>query len=120
MMPTRRRRGQGRLHAPGCGAPLPAIVDLTPTQVLFGLSVVPALISTVIFAGPAPIGMTQPGIGAVPVSLVEAGEALGATRPQLCSHAAALARALPRLALIPAPGPFVRALPTPGIAVAPA
>jgi choline ABC transporter permease protein len=62
---------------------LPTFVYLTPTLVLFGLGVVPGLISTVIFALPAPIRLTQLGISSVPASLVEAGEAFGATRLQL-------------------------------------
>jgi glycine betaine/proline transport system substrate-binding protein len=62
---------------------LPTFVYLIPTLVLFGLGVVPALISTVIFALPAPIRLTQLGIAGVPRSLVEAGEAFGATRWQM-------------------------------------
>ncbi len=62
---------------------LPTFVYLIPTLVLFGLGVVPGLISTVIFALPAPIRLTQLGISSVPVALREAGEAFGATRWQL-------------------------------------
>jgi glycine betaine/proline transport system substrate-binding protein len=62
---------------------LPTFVYLIPTLVLFGLGVVPGLISTVIFALPAPIRLTQLGISSVPTSLVEAGEAFGATPMQL-------------------------------------
>jgi glycine betaine/proline transport system substrate-binding protein len=62
---------------------LPTFVYLIPTLVLFGLGVVPALISTVIFALPAPIRLTQLGIASVPTALREAGEAFGATRLQL-------------------------------------
>jgi glycine betaine/proline transport system substrate-binding protein len=62
---------------------LPTFVYLIPTLVLFGLGVVPGLISTVIFALPAPIRLTQLGISSVPVALREAGEAFGATRMQL-------------------------------------
>jgi glycine betaine/proline transport system substrate-binding protein len=62
---------------------LPTFVYLIPTLVLFGLGVVPALISTVIFALPAPIRLTQLGISLVPRALIEAGEAFGATRWQL-------------------------------------
>ncbi len=61
---------------------LPTFVYLTPTLVLFGLGVVPGLISTVIFALPAPIRLTHLGITSVPTALVEAGEAFGATRLQ--------------------------------------
>jgi len=62
---------------------LPTFVYLIPTLVLFGLGVVPALISTVIFALPAAIRLTQLGIASVPRALLEAGEAFGATRWQL-------------------------------------
>jgi ABC-type proline/glycine betaine transport system permease subunit len=47
------------------------------TLVLFGLGPVPGLISTVIFALPAPIRLTQAGIAAVPVGMgFEAGFAM--------------------------------------------
>jgi glycine betaine/proline transport system substrate-binding protein len=62
---------------------LPTFVYLIPTLVLFGLGVVPGLISTVIFALPAPIRLTHLGISNVPVALREAGEAFGATPWQL-------------------------------------
>jgi len=62
---------------------LPTFVYLIPTLVLFGLGVVPALISTVIFALPAPIRLTQLGVAGVPRPLLEAGEAFGATRWQM-------------------------------------
>jgi choline ABC transporter permease protein len=62
---------------------LPTFVYLIPTLVLFGLGVVPGLISTVIFALPAPIRLTQLGISSVPKALLEAGEAFGATPGQL-------------------------------------
>jgi len=62
---------------------LPSFVYLIPTLVLFGLGVVPGLISTVIFALPAPIRLTQLGVSSVPKPLLEAGEAFGATRLQM-------------------------------------
>ena len=62
---------------------LPTFVYLIPTLVLFGLGVVPGLISTVIFALPAPIRLTHLGISSVPKPLIEAGEAFGATPTQL-------------------------------------
>ena len=62
---------------------LPTFVYLIPTLVLFGLGVVPGLISTVIFALPAPIRLTHLGISSVPKSLIEAGESFGATRLQM-------------------------------------
>lgn len=62
---------------------IPTFVYLIPTLILFGLGVVPGLISTVIFALPAPIRLTYLGVAAVPRPLLEAGEAFGATRSQL-------------------------------------
>ncbi len=61
---------------------IPTFVYLIPTLILFGLGVVPGLISTVIFAIPAPIRLTHLGISSVPTPLLEAGEAFGATRWQ--------------------------------------
>jgi glycine betaine/proline transport system substrate-binding protein len=61
---------------------LPTFVYLIPTLVLFGLGVVPGLISTVIFALPAPIRLTHLGISSVPKTLLEAGDAFGATPMQ--------------------------------------
>jgi glycine betaine/proline transport system substrate-binding protein len=62
---------------------LPTFVYLIPTLVLFGLGVVPGLISTVIFALPAPIRLTHLGISSVPQALLEAGKSFGATRAQM-------------------------------------
>jgi glycine betaine/proline transport system permease protein len=62
---------------------IPTFVYLIPTLILFGLGVVPGLISTVIFAIPAPIRLTHLGITAVPKHLIEAGESFGATKRQL-------------------------------------
>jgi len=62
---------------------LPTFVYLIPTLVLFGLGVVPGLISTVIFALPAPVRLTHLGVTSTPKPLLEAGEAFGATRSQL-------------------------------------
>jgi ABC-type proline/glycine betaine transport system permease subunit len=62
---------------------LPTFVYLIPTLVLFGLGVVPGLISTIIFALPAPVRLTHLGVSSVPKPLLEAGEAFGATRTQL-------------------------------------
>jgi glycine betaine/proline transport system substrate-binding protein len=58
---------------------LPTFVYLIPTLVLFGLGVVPGLISTVIFALPAPIRLTHLGVSSTPKALLEAAEAFGAT-----------------------------------------
>ena len=62
---------------------IPTFVYLIPTLVLFGLGMVPGLISTVIFAIAAPIRLTHLGVSSVPRPLLEAGEAFGATRRQL-------------------------------------
>ena len=62
---------------------IPTFVYLIPTLILFGLGVVPGLISTVIFAVPAAIRLTHLGVSSVPKALIEAGEAFGATRRQL-------------------------------------
>ncbi|MFO1435868.1 MAG: choline ABC transporter permease subunit [Gammaproteobacteria bacterium] len=62
---------------------IPTFVYLIPTLILFGLGVVPGLISTVIFAIPAPIRLTHLGISTVPKALIEAGESFGATKSQL-------------------------------------
>lgn len=58
---------------------IPTFVYLIPTLVLFGLGVVPGLISTIIFAIAAPIRLTYLGISRVPEDLIEAGKAFGAT-----------------------------------------
>ncbi len=58
---------------------IPTFVYLIPALILFGLGVVPGLISTVVFALPASIRLTQIGISSTPVDLLEAGEAFGAT-----------------------------------------
>jgi glycine betaine/proline transport system permease protein len=62
---------------------IPTFVYLIPTLVLFGLGTVPGLISTVIFALPAPIRLTHLGISSVPIQLYEAGKAFGANKRQL-------------------------------------
>jgi len=58
---------------------IPTFVYLIPTLILFGLGVVPGLISTVVFAIAAPVRLTSLGIAEVPNHLVEAGEAFGCT-----------------------------------------
>ena len=62
---------------------IPPFVYLIPTLILFGLGVVPGLISTVIFALPAPVRLTYLGISSVPKALLEAGQAFGASKKQL-------------------------------------
>ncbi|WEK50135.1 MAG: choline ABC transporter permease subunit [Candidatus Kaistia colombiensis] len=75
---------------------IPTFVYLIPTLVLFGLGTVPGLISTVIFAIPAPIRLTHLGISSVPAQLREAGQAFGATRRQLL-YKVELPHALPTI-----------------------
>jgi glycine betaine/proline transport system permease protein len=62
---------------------IPTFVYLIPTLILFGLGPVPGLISTIVFAIPAPIRLTYLGVSSVPKPLIEAGDAFGATRWQL-------------------------------------
>jgi len=62
---------------------IPTFVYLIPTLVLFGLGMVPGLISTIVFAIPAPIRLTYLGVSSVPQQLIDAGEAFGAKPHQL-------------------------------------
>ncbi|MBL4818909.1 MAG: ABC transporter permease subunit [Deltaproteobacteria bacterium] len=61
---------------------LPTFVYLIPTLMLFGLGIVPGLISTVIFAIAAPIRLTHLGLTQVPRELLEVGDAFGASKWQ--------------------------------------
>ncbi|MCO5134897.1 MAG: choline ABC transporter permease subunit [Phyllobacteriaceae bacterium] len=115
---------------------IPTFVYLIPALILFGLGMVPGLIATVIFAIPAPIRLTELGVRSTPRSLIEAGQAFGAT-PQQLLWKVELPYALPQImagltqtimlslsmvviaALVGAPGlgvPVVRALNTVNIA----
>lgn len=62
---------------------IPTFVYLIPTLTLFGLGVVPGLISTIVFAIAAPIRLTYLGISEVPPELLEAGKAFGCTNRNL-------------------------------------
>jgi glycine betaine/proline transport system permease protein len=62
---------------------LPTFVYLIPAIVFFGIGMVPGLIATVIFVLPAPIRLTHLGITSTPQTLIEAGQAFGATPRQL-------------------------------------
>ena len=62
---------------------IPTFVYLIPALILFGLGVVPGLISTVIFAIPAMIRLTYLGIYSVPQELLDAGKSFGANRRTL-------------------------------------
>ncbi|MDF2641797.1 MAG: glycine/betaine/L-proline transporter, permease protein [Pseudomonas sp.] len=65
---------------------VPTFVYLIPTLTLFGLGVVPGLISTVVFAIAAPIRLTYLGIRDVPHELLDAGKAFGSSRRQLLTR----------------------------------
>jgi len=58
---------------------LPAFVYLLPAIPFFGLGVVPAVITTLIFAMPPIIRLTDLGIKQVPEELVELGKSFGST-----------------------------------------
>ena len=62
---------------------LPTFVYLIPAIVFFGIGMVPGLLATAIFVLPAPVRLTHLGISSTPSSLIEAGEAFGASRSQL-------------------------------------
>lgn len=61
---------------------MPPFVYLIPAVFFFGIGSVPGLIATVVFAMPPAIRLTGLGIRQVPVELVEAAEAFGATELQ--------------------------------------
>ena len=62
---------------------MPAFVYLVPAVILFGLGLVPGVLSTTIFALPPLIRLTALGIRQVPRELVEATQSFGATWWQL-------------------------------------
>jgi glycine betaine/proline transport system permease protein len=62
---------------------MPAFVYLIPAVMFFGLGKVPGTFATVIFAMPPAVRLTALGIRQVPVEIVEAGRAYGATGSQL-------------------------------------
>ncbi|MBZ9853449.1 choline ABC transporter permease subunit [Mesorhizobium sp. CA13] len=62
---------------------LPTFVYLIPVLTLFGLGNAPGLIVTIIFVIPTAVRLTHLGVVSVPKSIIEAGEAFGATRRQL-------------------------------------
>jgi glycine betaine/proline transport system permease protein len=62
---------------------LPTFVYLIPVLTLFGLGNAPGLVVTIIFVIPTAVRLTHLGITSVPKSIIEAGEAFGATRQQL-------------------------------------
>ncbi|MBN9243529.1 MAG: choline ABC transporter permease subunit [Mesorhizobium sp.] len=62
---------------------LPTFVYLIPVLTLFGLGNAPGLVVTIIFVIPTAVRLTHLGITSVPKSIIEAGEAFGATKRQL-------------------------------------
>ncbi|NMC54763.1 MAG: proline/glycine betaine ABC transporter permease [Chloroflexi bacterium] len=62
---------------------MPSFVYLIPALMLFGLGKVPALISTLIYAIPPVIRLTDLGIRQVPADVIEASRAFGATGRQM-------------------------------------
>ncbi|QPC85339.1 choline ABC transporter permease subunit [Mesorhizobium sp. NBSH29] len=62
---------------------LPTFVYLIPVLTLFGLGNAPGLIVTIIFVIPTAVRLTHLGVTSVPTSIIEAGEAFGATKRQL-------------------------------------
>ncbi len=61
---------------------MPAFVYLIPAVMFFGLGLVPGVVATFVFALPPLIRLTNLGIRQVPVELVEAADAFGATNMQ--------------------------------------
>lgn len=61
---------------------MPAFVYLIPSVIFFNLGVVPGIISTVIFAMPPAVRLTNLGIRQVPADLIEAANAFGSTTGQ--------------------------------------
>lgn len=61
---------------------MPAFVYLIPAVMFFGLGLVPGVVATFVFALPPLIRLTNLGIRQVPIELVEAADAFGATGMQ--------------------------------------
>jgi len=62
---------------------LPAPVYLIPFVILFGIGLVPALFSSIIFVVPTSIRLTHLGVSSTPVALLEAATAFGAKPRQV-------------------------------------
>ncbi|GAA1483223.1 ABC transporter permease [Brachybacterium fresconis] len=62
---------------------MPAFVYLIPAVTFFSIGLVPGIFSTIIFALPPGVRMTELGIRQVDAETVEAGESFGATRGQI-------------------------------------
>lgn len=79
-----RHNGLQRIVAPALDfmQTMPAFVYLLPAVTFFSLGVVPGVISSIIFAIPPTIRLTNLGIRQVPADLVEAADAFGSTPGQ--------------------------------------
>lgn len=62
---------------------MPAFVYLVPTVMLFSIGVVPGVISTIVFALPPGVRLTELGIRGVDRETVEAGQAFGSSPGQI-------------------------------------
>lgn len=62
---------------------LPAPVYLIPFVILFGIGLVPALFSSIIFVVPTSIRLTHLGVSSTPIALLEAATAFGAKPKQV-------------------------------------
>jgi glycine betaine/proline transport system permease protein len=62
---------------------MPAFVYLVPAVVFFGLGVVPGVVTTIIFALPPGVRLTELGIRQVDAETVEAGHAFGSSPAQI-------------------------------------
>lgn len=62
---------------------MPAFVYLIPSVLFFGLGTVPGVFATIIFAMPPVVRLTSLGILQVPVNVIEAAKAFGATKKQM-------------------------------------
>ncbi|RIX52804.1 proline/glycine betaine ABC transporter permease [Paenibacillus nanensis] len=79
-----RHNGMQRIVTPALDfmQTMPAFVYLLPAVTFFSLGVVPGVISSIIFAIPPTIRLTNLGIRQVPAELVEAADAFGSTPGQ--------------------------------------
>lgn len=75
---------------------MPALVYLLPTLFAFGIGVVPGMISTIVFASPPGVRLTELAIRQVDAEVVEAGQAFG-TPPMRILRQIQLPLALPTI-----------------------
>ncbi len=65
---------------------MPAFVYLIPTLFFFSIGVVPGIVSTIVFAMPPGVRLTELGIRQVDKEMVEAGHAFGAPPRQILTR----------------------------------